>query len=477
MRHFVSKVRRNKYRVGAVAVLVLATVMGCYFLDEHDESSATGTVPWPEWSFHHWVWYGESTQDSAISLVQEYIDHDIPVGAIIIDSPWETGYNTFDWDLSLYPEPQAMIDWFHDNDVRVVMWITSTINAFCANGDTIDCPEYDVYQEGLANEYFMGYDTLVPWWKCPSNADDFCGGLIDYFNPEAVEWWHGLMDKVLDMGIDGWKCDGTDPYALLAPISPYAGTTHPWDYTELYYRDFFEYSRERLGPDRVIMARTIDSAIDLSDFGFPGVDLFVPFAPRDTNFAGWVGDQAPTWDGMHIAMTHVYYSALAGYVIFGSDNGGYKGGYEPEQEIFLRWTQWSAVCPLMENGGNSEHRPWLIGDTEQERKQTEDIYRLFVNLHYKLIPYMQEQAAKAWAEGGSFMKMLKNDGEVWTWQYLFGDDMLVAPFYQSGNFRTVSFPEGDDWVYLFERNLVFKGGSTAKLWVPITESPIFLQES
>jgi alpha-glucosidase (family GH31 glycosyl hydrolase) len=33
----------------------------------------------------------------------------------------------------------------------------------------------------------------------------------DYTNPAAMEWWHAQMDKVIDIGLDGWKCDGTDP--------------------------------------------------------------------------------------------------------------------------------------------------------------------------------------------------------------------------------------------------------------------------
>ena len=35
------------------------------------------------------------------------------------------------------------------------------------------------------------------------------GGLLDYTNPEAVQWWHSQMDNVLSLGIDGWKVDGT----------------------------------------------------------------------------------------------------------------------------------------------------------------------------------------------------------------------------------------------------------------------------
>jgi len=274
------------------------------------------------------------------------------------------------------------------------------------------------------------------------------------------------------MGIDGWKLDGADPFALLVPISPYAGVTHPWDYSERYYRDFFDYTRERLGPDRITMARTVDSAIDLSEFGFTGVDIFAPFAPRDVNFAGWVGDQAPTWDGMRIALTHMLLSAKAGYLIFGSDLGGYKSGVA-DQEVFLRWAGLGAMSPLMENGGNSEHRPWMIGGDTVE---TTNIYRRYVNLHYKLIPYMQRHAAREWIAGGSLWTIQESDEEIWKSEFLLGPDILVAPIYEPGNYRSVRFPEGGDWIYLWGKSQVYQGGTTQTLWFPLSEYPIFLRK-
>jgi hypothetical protein len=36
----------------------------------------------------------------------------------------------------------------------------------------------------------------------------------------------------------------------------------------------------------------------------------------------------------------------------------------------------------MENGGGGEHRPWMYDE------ETTDIYRAFVNEHYRLIPYL-----------------------------------------------------------------------------------------
>ncbi|MHC4157321.1 MAG: TIM-barrel domain-containing protein, partial [Planctomycetota bacterium] len=60
----------------------------------------------PRWAFEPWVWEdNKNTQQAVLALVKGYRDRDIPVGTIIIDSPWETAYNSFDWDKQRYPEP------------------------------------------------------------------------------------------------------------------------------------------------------------------------------------------------------------------------------------------------------------------------------------------------------------------------------------------------------------------------------------
>ena len=60
--------------------------------------------------------------------------------------------------------------------------------------------------------------------------------------------------------------------------------------------------------------------------------------------------------------------SLSGYVNFGSDIGGYRSGsgeYGRTKELFIRWSQLGAFSPLMENGGNKEHRPWMLDSTNE----------------------------------------------------------------------------------------------------------------
>lgn len=428
--------------------------LACTDTGTDDSAVVAPEAPWPEWTFNHWVWEDESTQESALALVEGYRSRDIPVGAIIIDSPWETGYNTFDWDSSIFPDPVGMIDELHAQEVRVFLWIVPAIN--------ID--ETDLYAYAAERDWFMKRNAdeegpaVIDWWK----GD---GSLIDYWNPDAMDWWHGLMDNVLDMGIDGWKCDGLDYSSVFAPYSPAAGRkVERLEYSHAYYRDMHDYTREKLGDDRVNTTRPIDNY-----GGDLGGDL-VAFTPVDITWAGWVGDQDASFEGLQAALNNFYWSSDYGYVAFGSDIGGYRedsafpAGRGPE--VFTRWAQLGAFSPIMENGGGGNHEPWIVGDDT-----TLAIYKQFVGLHQDLIPYLMSHGAVAFEDGGSLMSFVTKDD----YTYLLGSDLFVAPMLEAGTSRTLSFPAGDDWIYLFDRTRVYRGGATETLEVPLAEFPVFLR--
>ena len=58
-----------------------------------------------------------------------------------------------------------------------------------------------------------------------------------------------------------------------------------------------------------------------------------------------------------------------GYANFGSDIGGYRSGNGTlgrSKQLLIRWAQLGAFSPLMENGGNKEHRPWAFDEETLE---------------------------------------------------------------------------------------------------------------
>ena len=407
--------------------------------DEYIVDPVSNTPPpWSEWVLTPWVWEDESTQDSALELVEDYLFYDIPTGAIIIDSPWETGYNTFEFDTSIFPEPQEMIDTFHEQGVRVFMWITPNVNT--------DSPNF---QEGLDAGYYVNNGETFEWWK----GD---GAFIDYNNPDALEWWHGLMDKMLDMDIDGWKTDGSAFMLWLGGfVQTHTGVINAHDYQRLYYSDFYHYTRERLGNDRFITARPVDSY---------GVPIWGPtFAPRDVNFAGWVGDQDPTWGGMTAALINMFLSAEQGYVNFGSDIAGYRGDDIREKNLFIRWAQLGALCPIMENGGSGEHRPWMYDE------ETLNIYRKFADFHVALIPYLYSQGARSYTAGIPLMRPTEAG-----FNYHLGDNIYVSAINTDSTTRPILFPHGT-WIDFWTEE-EYTGDSLQNIDFPLDRYPVFIKK-
>lgn len=420
------------------------------------------TTPWPDWIFKHWVWEDESTQQSAQQLVDDYLANDIPVGAIIIDSPWETDYNTFSWDKNLYPDPKGMIDYFHSKGVRVFIWITGVIN--------VDVQP--MYDEAASKGYFLTKsetdDTpyVGNWWK----GD---GSPIDFYNVEAVNWWKGKVDSILALGIDGWKVDGTD-FVMLIGGNAYSKSLGAKpsrvDYSRKYYNFFHTYTRERLGIDRVNTTRPVDTYFGLMGVSPANAENF-SFSDKANCFAGWVGDQDPTYQGLKVALDNMYLSAAYGYLSFGSDIGGYRQDNTlprgRTEDIFIRWAQFGAFCSIMENGGGGEHRPWMFSNS------TLNIYRKYTKLHHAMQPYLQATADSAWRYKVSMYSFLDRS----TYRYLLGKDIFVQPILQiPANNLNIQFPNEGRWVYLFDNSKVFEGGTSANMSFSYEEFPVFVRE-
>jgi alpha-glucosidase (family GH31 glycosyl hydrolase) len=362
---------------------------------------------YPSWVHRHWVWENEGNQDSARQLVDDYLAHQIPVGVLIIDRPWDTAPNSFIPSPLLYPDLGKEIQQYHARNVKVVMWATSIINR-----------EAETFPEANEKGFLLENRSDLDWWGG-------LGGLLDYHQPAAVIWWHKQMDRILDLGIDGWKVDATDPL-VLKMYNTFDALSKWAQYKRAEYGDFFNYTRSKLGNDRIIMARPVDDYI--------GLGLPVTFAKPEINFAGWVGDQDGNYKGLSHALTNILASADLDYPVIGSDIGGFRtvdGQVVRDKKLFIRWAQLGALMPLMENGGDGEHRPWKYD------QEVEDIYRKYAVFHEELVPYFYSQTAVAIQKKKSPIVRVGSAND-----YLIGDSIFVSPIWTSNDNVTVCLPKG-----------------------------------
>jgi alpha-glucosidase/alpha-D-xyloside xylohydrolase len=215
----------------------------------------------------------------------------------------------------------------------------------------------------------------------------------------------------------------------------------------------------------------------------------------------WSGDVYSTWETLKVHIPIAINTALTGIPYWGTDIGGFVPTKEFTAELYLRWFQFGAFCPLFRCHGRAWklRLPWgwstgdpgpveinnyngaAIPDARQlHNEQVEKICRKYLELRYRMLPYLYSAVHECATTGMPIMRALwlhyPDDPKAVECgdQYLWGKSVLVAPVVEEGaETRQVYLPAGG-WYDLWTQERL-EGGREIRRNVDLETMPLYIR--
>jgi alpha-glucosidase (family GH31 glycosyl hydrolase) len=294
---------------------------------------------------------------------------------------------------------------------------------------------------------------------------------ISRFDEEEASCHWDAHRKDFAQGVDGWWPDEGDP---LDSRSRLVRNRMYWE-----------------GPQ---LDRPRERPYALHRNGYAGMQRYAAFL--------WSGDVYSTWETLKTHVPIALNTALSGIPYWGTDIGGFVPTLEFTAELYVRWFQFGAFCPLFRSHGRAWklRLPWgwntgdpgpveinnyngaAIPDASQlHDARVEPICRKYLELRYRMLPYLYSAVHECATKGMPIMRALwlhfPDDPKAVECgdQYLWGRSVLVAPVVEKGaTTRRVYLPRST-W-YDFWSGERLAGGREITRPVDLETMPLFVRE-
>ena len=407
----------------------------------------------PRWAFG----YGQSrwsyeTADEVREVVREYRKRDIPIDSIYLDIDYMERYKDFTINRDSFADFENLVEEMKKENIHLVPII---------DGGVKKEDGYDVYEEGKENGYFCkdenGEDFVIGVWpgKC-------C--FPDMLNDEARRWFGDKYRILIDKGIDGFWNDMNEPASFHGELpSDVVFTDEDQKSTHAAMHNVYGH----------LMSRATYEGLKEQTGKRPFVITRACYAGSQKYTTVWTGDNQSLWSHLQMAVPQLCNLGLSGLAFAGTDVGGF--GADCTAELLCRWVQVGAFSPLFRNhssNGSIYQEPWQFGE------KTVDIYRKFVELRYRLLPYLYDLFAECEKTGLPIMRPLvlhyEKDENTWNLndEFLVGEHLLVAPVLEQGQTKKMVYlPEGI-W-YDFNTGKRYEGKQYHLVDAPLDTCPMF----
>jgi len=164
---------------------------------------------------------------------------------------------------------------------------------------------------------------------------------------------------------------------------------------------------------------------------------------------------------------------LSGFSNVGQDIGGWDG--KSPDILYARWFGAATFYPFMWSHGKGDHEPYSHGEA------VEGAARSFLNLRYRLVPYLYSLHEVAHRTGIPILRPFPLQepqdaaGVRIDDQFFVGDNIVVAPVFNDEGNRKLYLPEGRWYDFFGELQPVQGGGKIEREAVPLNRLPVYVR--
>jgi alpha-glucosidase (family GH31 glycosyl hydrolase) len=393
----------------------------------------------PLWSFgyqqsHRTLASREEVLDEAKTFREKKMPCDalIYLGTGFCPSGWNTENGSFAWNSHVFPDPKVMLEELHRENFRAVL------------------------------------HAVILSDRLRGSVHDTCE--LASFDEESASCYWDAHRKDFALGVDGWWPDEGDSLDIASRL--------------IRNRMYWE------GPQ---LDRPNERPYALHRNGYAGMQRYASFL--------WSGDVYSTWETLKTHIPIAINTGLSGIPYWGTDIGGFVPTAEFTAELYVRWFQFGAFCTLFRSHGRTWKLRlpwgWNTGDpgpseinnydgaaipesSELHNPEVEVICRKYLELRYRMLPYIYSAVHESAATGMPVMRALwlhfPDDPKAVARddEYLWGRNLLIAPVVEKGaTSRAVYLPQGR-WYDFWTREKI-EGGREVVRAIDLATLPMYVR--
>lgn len=463
---------------GRMAYIVFSADSYPKLLNNYVDVTGKQPLP-PRWSLGNYASrFGYRSEAEVRATVNKFIDLDFPLDALILDLYWfgkdiKGHMGNLAWDKNAFPEPEKMISDIKEQGVNTILitepFVLSTSGKW---QDAVESQALAKDAQGKAKQFDFYFGNT---------------GLVDVFNNKGQQWFNDIYQTLYQQGVTGWWGDLGEPevhpsdtlHTLSDGSVVNADAIHNV-YGHQWAKMVFE-NQLKLSPDQrpFILMRS----------GFAGSQRY--------GMIPWTGDVSRSWGGLKPQVELSLQMSLLGMAYTHSDLGGFAGGEQFDQEMYIRWLQYGVFQPIYRPHAQDNIAPEVVFHD----KRTQDILREYIKLRYNLLPYNYTLAYQNSTTGMPLMRplffeqqfeessaqalkdKLENKDNLTAFDnassYLWGDAFLVTPVVSADvSSVSVDLPAGIWFDYFANKNEPSKkhiGNQTIDLPTSLEKLPVLVR--